>query len=154
MAKKRCSYCGEEYEPKPHVAAIQVCCGKKSCKAKRKTEAQAHWLKKNPGYYEGEYRRTRLWLAEHPGYLRAYRADHPEYVRKDNAGRRERKIRQRRRADIQDTWPRREIKRIQGVEGADIQDTYRLRLDGLLCVLGRPPGPIYKTLSPPGEAPG
>lgn len=138
MAQKRCPYCGDVFEPKPHVAAIQKSCGKKRCKAKRKADAQAHWLNlsKNSDYFKGEYRRTRLWLEDHPGYLDDYRDDHPEYVRKDNEGRRQRRIRARRRADIQDAWPRREIRQIQEVQGADIQDTYRLRLDGLLCALG------------------
>lgn len=154
MAWKRCPYCGEGFEPKPHLAGTQICCGKKSCKAMRKAEGQAHWVKKNPEYFKGDYRRTRLWLAEHPGYLQVYRAGHPEYVRKDNEKRRERHKRARRRADIQDAWPRLEIRRIAGVEGADIQDTCRLRLDGLLYVLGGAPAPIYKTLSPPREAPG
>ena len=156
MSQKRCPYCGDEFQPKPHVAAIQVCCGKKRCKAKRKMDAQAHWLDKaeNRDYFKGEYRRTRLWLDAHPGYLAAYRDDHPDYVQKDNEGHRQRRIRARRRADIQDAWPRREIERIQGVQGADIQDTYRLRLDGLLSALGGSPAPIYKTRSSPKAAVG
>ena len=93
MAQKRCPHCGDEFTPKPHVATIQVCCGKKWCKAKRKAEAQAHWLKANPDYFKGEYRRTRLWLAEHPGYLRDYRSKNPDYVQKDNEGCRRRRIR-------------------------------------------------------------
>lgn len=147
MPQQRCPYCGAEFEPKPNVAAIQKCCGKKRCKTKRKADAQAHWLSKNPDYFKGEYRRTRLWLAERPGYQRLYREKNPDYVRRDNEARRLRRIRARRRADIQDAWPRREIKRIQGVQGADIQDTCRLRLDGLLCALGGSPAPIYKTQS-------
>jgi hypothetical protein len=154
MPQKRCPYCGDEFEPKPNVAAIQTCCEKKRCKAKRKSDAHAHWLSKNPDYFKGEYRRTRLWLAEHPGYQRGYRAKNPDYVRRDNEARRQRRIRACRRADIQDAWPRREIKRIQGVQGADIQDTCRLRLDELLCALGGSPAPIYKTQSLSGGAAG
>lgn len=147
MPQKRCPYCGDDFEPKPHVADIQTCCGKKDCKVQRKANAQAAWRKKNPEHFKGEYPRTRLWLAEHPGYQRRYRAKNPDYVRRDNAARRQRRIRARRRADIQDAWPRREINKIQGVQGADIQDTYRLRLDGLLFVLGGLSAPIYKPLS-------
>ncbi len=147
MPQKRCPYCGDDFEPKPHVEYIQKCCGKKHCKAKLKIDAQANWVRENPNHFKGEYPRTRKWLAEHPGYQRRYRAKNPDYVRRDNEGRRRRRIQARRRADIQDGWPRREIKRIQGVQGADIQDTYRLRLDGLLCALGGSPAPIYKTQS-------
>ena len=127
MPQKRCPYCGDEFEPKPNVAAIQTCCGKKRCKAKRKADAQAHWVSKNPDYFKGEYRRTRLWLTENPGYQRRYRAQNPDYVRRDNEDRRRRRIRARRRADI--------------------QDAYRLRLDGLLSALLGLPAPIYKTQS-------
>ena len=147
MIQKRCPYCGDEFTPKPHVAGIQVCCGKEECKAKRKAESQARWVKKNPKHFKDDYPRTRLWLAKHPGYLKAYRKKNPDYVKKDNEARRRRRIEACRRADIQDAWPRREIRRIQGVQGADIQDTCRLRLDGLLCALGGAPAPIYKTLS-------
>lgn len=154
MAQMRCPYCGDTFEPRPNVAHIQKCCGKKRCKRKLKADAQAHWLSENPGHFKGEYRRTRLWLAEHPGYQRRYRAKNPDYVRRDNDARRERRIRARRRADIQDEWPRREIRQIQGVEGADIQDTCRRRLDQLLCILGGSPAPIYKTQSPPKVAAG
>ena len=154
MPQKQCPYCGDEFAPKANVAAIQKCCLKKPCMARRKADAHAHWLSKNPDYFKGEYRRTRLWLAEHPGYQRRYRAEHPDYARRDNKARRERRIRSRRRADIQDAWPRREIRRIQGVQGADIQDTCRLRLDDLLRALAGSPAPIYKTQSLPKGAAG
>ncbi len=102
MPQLRCPYCGDDFEPEPHLAETQICCGKKRCKTRRKAESQARWVKKNPEYFKGEYRRTLLWLAEHPGYLRAYRSKNPDYVQKDNAGRRRRRIRAGRRADIQD----------------------------------------------------
>jgi len=162
MAKKRCICCGAEFEPHTRawrvVEGVRRCfqkaCTKKRCRQQRWQKAKARWLAANPSAFKGRYSEVKRWLTKHPGYLQRYRKQHPEYVRTDNCKRRERKIRRRRRADIQDAIPRREIKRIQGVEGADIQDTFRLRLDGLLCVLGGPPAPIYKTLSPPGEAPG
>lgn len=154
MLQKRCPYCGATFEPKPNVAHIQKCCGKKRCKAKLKIDSQTHWVSANPNHFKGEYPRTRLWLSEHPGYQRRYRAKNPDYVRRDNAARRQRRIWARRRADIQDAWPRREIKRIQGVQGADIQDTCQLRLEGLLCVLAGSPAPIYKMPSLPKGAAG
>ena len=147
MPQQRCPYCGKEFEPKPHLIGTQTCCGDKNCKAKRKREAHARWLIANPDYFKGRYARTQMWLAHHPGYQSRYRAENPDYVRRDNAGRRRRRIRAVRRADIQDAWPRREIRRIQEVQGADIQDTCQLRLDELLCALGGRPAPIYKPLS-------
>jgi hypothetical protein len=154
MARRRCIYCDEEFTPKPHVAAIQKCCGKKRCEKQRKADAQAHWVSENPDYFKGRYPDTKRWLKKDPCYLERYRAKNPEYVAADNRARRERKKRQRRRADIQDAWPRREIRQIHGVQGADIQDTCRLRLDELLSILGGSPGPIYKTQSLPKAAAG
>lgn len=121
MTQMRCPYCGDTFEPRPHLAGTQKCCGKKRCQTKRKAEAQARWLIKEPNYFKGRYARTQLWLAKHPGYLRSYRAKNAGYVQRDNAARRERHIRAGRNADIQDAWPRREIRKIQGVQGADIQ---------------------------------
>ena len=162
MSMQRCAFCGDPYEPEPSAVSVkdgvrrvlQKACRKKRCKKQRKAMAQARWLAKNPGAYRGLYIKTQLWLAEHPGYLRAHRAKDPDYVRRDNEGRRGRRIRARRRADIQDGLPRREIRRIREVKGADIQDTLSLRLDGLLCVLGGSPAPIYETGYPRKEAPG
>ena len=119
MPQKRCPYCGDEFEPKPNVAYIQKCCGKKRCKAKLKVDAQAHWVKENPNHFKGEYPRTRQWLAEHPGYQRRYRAKNPDYVRRDNEERRRRRIRARRRADIQDAIDS------QGGRGLGFMDGHR-----------------------------
>ena len=84
MAQKRCPYCGDVFEPKPHLVGTQTCCGQKRCKAKRKTEAHARWLIDNPNYFKGRYSRTQLWLSKHPGYLQGYREANADYVRRDN----------------------------------------------------------------------
>ena len=162
MAMQRCPFCGEMYEPNPRAVCVkngvrrvsQKACTRKICKKKRKAMSQALWLAKRPGVFRGLYIKTRLWLDKHPGYLRDYRAGHPDYVRSDNEQRRQRHIRERRRADIQDAIPRREIRQIQGVQGADIQDTIRLRLDGLLHVLSGSPAPICEIGSTQKEASG
>ena len=79
---------------------------------------------------------VKSWLAKHPGYLRRYRATHPEYVRQDNAARRLRKQKMKRfRADIQDGLLRRRIARIQTFKGADIQETLNLKVDGIIAMM-------------------
>lgn len=137
-ASKRCVYCARWFVPDPRTPH-QKTCKRKRCRLKRKRDAQRRWLDDTPDYFEGRYDNTKSWLEKHPGYQKKYRAEHPEYVAADNRARRERKKRQRRRADIQDALPRREIARLQVLEGADIQDTIRRRLDGLLTVLASPP---------------
>ena len=121
MGKKRCRYCGRWFQPDPRTARFQKACPRKRCRVMRKDQAQARWLAANPDAFRGLYIKTRRWLSKHPGYLKRYRLAHPAYVAADKRGRRERRVRQRRRADIQDAIPRREIRQIQGVQGADIQ---------------------------------
>ena len=142
MKQKRCLYCGDWYTPDPRTAAFQKSCGKKACRQRRKSQAQDHWLDKNPNHFRGpdHYLQQKDWLTRHPGYLRRYRAKHPDYVVADNRKRRERKLRQKRqRTDMKDAMLRREIAKIRDIQGADMKDTIRLRLDELLVVLARPP---------------
>ena len=135
-AQKHCPYCGEQYTPYIRAVKTQKSCDKDACRKKSKREAQKSWLKDNPGCYRGRYVNVKRWLAEHPGYLRRYRAAHPEYVRQDNAGRRLRKQKMKRfRADIQDGLLRRRIARIQTLKGADIQATLNLKVDGIIAVM-------------------
>lgn len=148
-ALKRCAFCARRFRPEPRIGEAQKACFRKRCRARRKRAAHQSWLRRNPGYFNGQYSRTKLWLAKHPGYLGRYRAAHPEYVRADNRERRERKKRARRRADIQDALPRREIARLRVIRGADIQDTTRLRLDGLIAVLShRPHADMQDAIAP------
>jgi hypothetical protein len=132
---KRCVFCGRWFPPDPRTREEQKSCFRKRCRLKRKRQAHQQWLRDNPDHFKDQYLRTKLWLAEHPGYLAGYRAANPWYVAADNRKRRQRKKRERRRADIQDALPRREIARLRVIQGADIQDTTRLRLDGLIGVL-------------------
>ena len=133
--RKKCVYCGRSYKPDPRTRLFQKACGRPGCRRKRKSQAQARWLAANPGYYRGQYPRLKVWLKEHPGYLKSYRARHLEYVARDNERRRTR--RERGRADIQDAMYRREVARLKGVTGADIQDTMRLQVAGILELLAQ-----------------
>lgn len=135
-SKKRCSYCRSWFRPDPRVGDRQKSCPRKSCRKKRHDGAHAAWLKDNPDAYQGRYCNVRAWLDRHPGYLHGYRAAHPEYVKADNEKRRERRQREKeRRADIQDERLHREIGSIRDLEGADIQDTIRLQIEGILGFL-------------------
>ena len=135
-AQKLCPYCGKLYTPYVRTAAIQKTCGKAACIRKHKLTAHKSWMKRNPGCYRGRYLKVKAWLAAHPGYLARYRAEHPEYIARDNAGRCRRRHKLRRfRADIQETLLRRRILRIRELKGADIQETLRLKVDGILGMM-------------------
>ena len=140
VQKKRCPYCGCWFRPDPRVGDEQKACPKKSCRKKRHDDAHAKWRKDNPDAYKGRYSNVRTWLDEHPGYLDGYRDEHPDYVKADNEKRRERRKREKqRRADIQDERLRREIESIRTLKGADIQDTIRVKIDGILSFLESDP---------------
>ena len=138
VLEKRYVYCHLPYRPDPRVATSQKSCSDPVCRRKRKEEAQAKFLKESPGYFRGRYGQIKLWLAAHPGYLVDYRASHPKHMAKKRL---QDRLRRRRlkcvRADIQVTMLRRNVQALRGLRGADIQDTMRLQLDGLLDVLGR-----------------
>lgn len=147
MAKKRCAYCLKWFLPDPRQKDKQKACGRKTCRRKRQQEAQSQFLKNNPHYFRGHlhYLQHKKWLVKNPGYLRRYRADHPDYVARDNRQRAERKRRARllkktrQRADMKDTIHRREIERIRGLQGSDMKDTIGRRLEELLSHLAACP---------------
>ena len=140
---QRCVYCGKRFVPDPRTflkdGSTQKSCFRKRCRKKRQAEALARWRAANPDAFAGRYPKTKLWLKEHPGYLQCYRAQRPEYVAADNAGRRRRRaIQARGRADIRNAIHRRKIEAIRTLRGADIQNTIRLQIDGILTFLEGP----------------
>lgn len=133
---KRCPYCGDYYTPYIRAAGTQKSCGKASCRKKRQRAAYKAWRARNPDYFRGLYSKTKRWLAARPGYLRRYRAAHPECIARDNSGRRRRKRKMKRfRADIQNGLFRRRIALIREVKGADIQNGLSLKVDGILNLM-------------------
>jgi len=83
MKKKRCPYCKTYFTPHPSVGQRQRACEKTGCQKSRKAKNNKQWRQKNPEYSKGEYPRIKAWLAEHPGYLKHYRQNHPEYREKN-----------------------------------------------------------------------
>lgn len=82
--KKRCRFCGIWFYPHPRSGARQLCCSAAACAKKREKYSQTTWHhEKDPTYDLGRYEGTKQWLHEHPGYLRNYRATHPDYVQKN-----------------------------------------------------------------------
>lgn len=137
---QRCVYCHSPYRPDPRVGASQKSCSDRACRRQRKQEAQKKFLKENPDYFRGRYGQIKKWLAAHPGYLADYRATHPKHMAQKRLQDRLRRRRIKSTcADIQVTILRRKVRVLRGLRGADIQDTIRLQLDGLLTVLGGGP---------------
>lgn len=135
-----CRFCGESFRPHPRVGARQIACSSSSCQAARKRDSQARWLAAHPDYFHGQYPKKRAWHKAHPGYLAAYRRDHPaaaERHREQERARRRRKALDR-AVDIQDELTIQTILFPQvtaGAPGVDIQDeipVHRSILVGLI----------------------
>jgi len=152
QSTRPCLYCGNEYRPDARTASIQKACQRESCRTARRRQAQTRYVAANPDVFEGRYPKTRVWLTDHPGYLRRYRKKHPDYVKADHRARVERRRNGRhQKSDIQDAMRRRRIDEIRALRGSDIQDTMRRQIDGVLGLL-TPPGcaDIQDAIAPAG----
>lgn len=151
MKPKNCVICGEEFVPSPRHWGQQNTCRKVSCRKERDRRAQQAWVKDNPNCFRGRYPALKKsW--DYRNYLRAYRDENSKYVAADNLARQQRRRREARCADIQETVARRVevIAAIRSRRGADIQETVRLRLDGVLDYLDGGSADIQKSMA--GEA--
>ena len=102
MTTRKCPYCHSFFIPTPRGGGKdQKVCRKPSCKKALKAESNARWRQKNPDSCLNDYPRIKQWLDQHPGYLKQYRADHPEYVLKNRIVQRQRDQKGRARLDIQ-----------------------------------------------------
>lgn len=61
----------------------QEACRKPECQKARKAKNNKQWREENSDYYKGDYLRIKRWLDNHPGYLKHYRQNHPEYRQKN-----------------------------------------------------------------------
>jgi hypothetical protein len=73
--QKNCKYCGRFFTPDYRVWDRQVSCARKICRAKRKKDSQAKWVKANPDYFHGRYENTKEWREQHPDYQKQWRAE-------------------------------------------------------------------------------
>lgn len=147
--KKKCSFCGRLFLPDPRVGERQKTCSREECRRQRKTLSQKRWVENNPDYFRGRYEHTRNWLDQHPGYLRQFRASHPEYTEKNRIRSRERRNElARSEFDIQDKLKTQliEISRIRTRNlRFDIKDEIMTQQACLAQIMLKLMGLIYKT---------
>jgi hypothetical protein len=101
MKKKKCPFCPASFLPNPRVGERQKTCGGQACQKALKAANNLRWRKTNPEYYRRDFDRLKDWLADHPGYLKAHRQSHPDYVAKNRIAQRLRDRRKKSRLDIQ-----------------------------------------------------
>jgi hypothetical protein len=98
---KKCPYCKIQFTRHVKVGERQKTCGKPACKKALKSENNRRWRQRNPDHYRNDYPRLREWLDQNPEYLKHYRGNHPEYVKKNREAQRVRDRRKKLRLDIQ-----------------------------------------------------
>ena len=102
MTRKKCPYCQAFFIPTPRGGGKgQKVCGRALCKKALKAASNARWRRENPNCWRDDYPRIKQWLDQHPGYLKQYRADHPEYVQKNRESQKKRDRSKRVHLDIQ-----------------------------------------------------
>lgn len=74
---RACACCQEEFTPRD---SRQRYCLQERCRRRRKSEWQKRKLATDGSYRESQADAQRLWREKRPGYMREYRAQHPEYV--------------------------------------------------------------------------
>lgn len=130
MREKRCPYCQKFLTLNPRVRKRRKTCGRPSCQKALKRENNTDWRRRHPDYFRRDYERLKAWLAQHPGYLKQYRANHPEYVQKNREAKRRRYRQKRLRVDIQDKVRRQPpeiIDQLWDLSRVDIQDEITLQ---------------------------
>jgi hypothetical protein len=96
---KRCEHCRHWFHPDPRTAAFQKFCPAPECR--RQSRLASHrrwWLENGRELDEARASKHKDW-ARDTAYWRNYRADHPDYVRRDNERRRKAKKRALRAAN-------------------------------------------------------
>jgi hypothetical protein len=58
---RQCLFCGQYFTPDYRVKERQKSCHRPECRKARKKAAQAAWIEKNPGYFQGRYPYVKAW---------------------------------------------------------------------------------------------
>jgi len=92
---QKCTICNERFISRN---SRHRCCGKTSCQRLRKTQWQRQKLKQDSAYRENQRDSQRRWREKNPHYMQAYRADHPEYVKKNKEQQKLRRMKKKSKA--------------------------------------------------------
>ncbi len=89
MEKRRCAACRKLFHPRPQ-SPEQKFCSAAECQRERKRRWQRARRATDPDYRDNDVQANRQWRSRHPGYWRAYRCRHPEWVIRNRVKQRER----------------------------------------------------------------
>lgn len=85
LSRRRCPFCRRWYHPHPRLKQRQETCGQPECRLKQKRKSNQQWRAKNPDYFRGVYPRQKEKYGTRADYMRLYRQQHPDYVRRNAA---------------------------------------------------------------------
>ena len=144
LPRKRCLVCRAWFAPRPQNPN-QAACSKAPCQKRRRRNACAIWRKRNPTYDHSRDGKKRVWANEFPNDWRQYRAEHPDYCRRDNA-RRAQAYRDVSFSANQDAWRQMTVERLQGLQATVVsssanQEACHRRVDAVIDFL------VWKELS-------
>ena len=111
---KSCRHCGKRFEPDRRAAKVQKYCSEKTCQQARQRRKYRRWLSQ-PAHAAAGRDALRAWAKNYPDYWRRYRANHPEYVCRDNR-RRAMSLRRARRSAKQTDWRQIAVERLDAIE--------------------------------------
>lgn len=149
IKNKRCSNCKRWFKPNPttierdgsNLIIRQKYCLDPPCRKAGKKEAQRLWLDKNPAYYKGDGRKTkvRIWAKDYPDYWKHWRLNHEGYVERNRKKQKQRDQRRRFLAK-QDLIAQNPLERLDGIRlltqnNLAKQDLIRLPIEGILDFL-------------------
>jgi len=95
LPRERCPFCRRWFHPHPRVRERQVTCGRPDCRRKQGRKSNQRWRAENSDYFHGVYAQQKEKYGTRAEYMRHYRQQHPDYVRRNTAL--VRKCRQRQR---------------------------------------------------------
>ena len=92
--RHKCLACKNVFTPDPRVGSRQKYCSRKECQSKRQRANENTWREdpENHKFLEAQWRGRR---ASHPDYLKQWRQEHPESVRRNRESMREYQRRRR-----------------------------------------------------------
>jgi hypothetical protein len=85
LPRRRCPFCRRWYHPDPRLKRRQKTCGQPGCRHQQKQKANQQWRSKNPDYFRDAYPHQKEKYGTRADYMRLYRQQHPDYVRRNAA---------------------------------------------------------------------
>jgi len=83
--RRRCPFCRRWFHSHPRLKQRQhTCCGPE-CRRQQKQKSNPQWRAENPEYFCGAYGWQKEKYGTRADYMRLYRQQHPDYVRRNAA---------------------------------------------------------------------